>query len=107
MDIDLSNLSRQELLKLQRDIDKAIATFEERSKREALAELEARAKELGFSLSSLVGVSAPKTPKTRKAASAKYAHPENPSITWSGRGRKPQWFADAIANGKTPESMSV
>ncbi len=104
MNIDLSQMSRQDLLKLQRDIDKAIATYDERMKRDALAELEARAKELGFSLSTLVGISAP---KTRKAASTKYAHPENPSITWSGRGRRPQWFADAIAKGKTPESMSV
>ena len=51
MNIDLSQMSRQDLLKLQRDIDKAIATYDERMKRDALAELEARAKELGFSLS--------------------------------------------------------
>ena len=104
MTFDLTNLSRQELLKLQRDVEKAIATFEERSKRDALAALEAHAKELGFGLSELLGAS---STKTRKSASAKYAHPDNPSLTWSGRGRKPRWFSDAVSQGVSPESMAV
>lgn len=27
--------------------------------------------------------------------------------TWSGRGRRPQWLKDAIANGATPEQFKV
>ena len=25
--------------------------------------------------------------------------------TWSGHGRRPKWFIDAVANGKTPEQL--
>ena len=28
------------------------------------------------------------------AVKAKYAHPENTSLTWSGRGRTPKWVSD-------------
>ncbi|WP_424179079.1 H-NS family nucleoid-associated regulatory protein [Yoonia sp. TsM2_T14_4] len=46
--------------------------------------------------------------KTRRTYVApKYQHPENSSLTWSGRGRKPQWFHEALASGKTPEDLAV
>jgi len=44
---------------------------------------------------------------TRAPALAKYRHPENAAITWSGRGRKPQWFADHINGGKDPRELAV
>lgn len=27
--------------------------------------------------------------------------------TWTGHGKRPNWFKDAIASGKTPEELSV
>lgn len=104
MKIDLNALSLKELKLLQADITKAIADFDGRKKREAISQLEAKARELGFGLNELFGMS---VKKTRAPAATKYAHPENPDLTWSGRGRKPQWFAAAIASGKTPEELSV
>ena len=103
--IDLNALSLKELKQLQRDVDKAIASFEDRQKSEARAKLEEQARAMGFTLAELLeGV---ETKKTRAPAEAKYAHPENPSLTWSGRGRKPQWFNDAIAAGKTAEELAI
>ncbi|MBO9468145.1 H-NS histone family protein [Tropicibacter sp. R15_0] len=37
----------------------------------------------------------------------KYRHPENPALTWSGRGRKPKWFVEALEQGKTPEDLAI
>jgi DNA-binding protein H-NS len=34
---------------------------------------------------------------------ALYRHPENPGVTWSGRGRKPPWVKEAIAKGREAE----
>jgi len=102
--IDLNDLSLKELKQLQRDVEKAIGSYEDRQKAEARAELEVKAKEMGFTLAELMGIEGK---KTRVPKAAKYAHPENPSLTWSGRGRKPQWFTDALAAGKTPEDLSV
>jgi DNA-binding protein H-NS len=104
MPIDLDALSLKELKALEKELPKAIERNAERQKMEARLELDARAKELGYSLSELMDVS-PK--KARKTATAKFAHPDDRSITWTGRGRKPKWYADAVANGKTPEDLAV
>lgn len=103
-DIDLSDLSLSELKKLEKDIAKAIATFEERQKAEARAEAEAVAKKFGFALVDLVDAS---TPKKKVPPEAKYRHPENPALTWSGRGRKPGWISEGLAAGKTLADFAI
>ncbi|MCJ1900192.1 MULTISPECIES: hypothetical protein [Paracoccus] len=52
-DIDLNALSLAELKQLEKNVAKAIASFEDRRKAEAPAAAEAVAKEHGFSLSDL------------------------------------------------------
>lgn len=103
-DYDLEALSVSELKKMQKDVAKAISTYEDRQKGEARAEVEALARELGYSLAELVGTEAK---SSRLPAAAKYRHPENPALTWSGRGRKPQWFVEALAAGKTAEDLAI
>ena len=76
--IDLNSLSLAELKQLAKDVSKAVSGFEDRKKTEARAALEAHAKELGFTLSELVGNA---SGKMRSPATAKYRHPENASIT--------------------------
>lgn len=104
MDLDLNKLSLKELRDLQSQVAKAISGFEDRRKREALAELEEKAKAMGFSLAELTGVTAG---RKRSPSVAKYANPADKSDTWSGRGRKPRWFSDALAKGKKPEEMAI
>jgi DNA-binding protein H-NS len=103
-DYDLAALSLTELKKMQKDIAKAVSTFEDRQKAQARAKVEAFARDLGYSLAELVGAD---TKTSRAPAAAKYRHPENPALTWSGRGRKPQWFAEALSAGKTAEDMAI
>ena len=106
MTYELDGLSLKDLKKLEKDVAAAIASYETRAKAQALAELDAKARELGFSLAELTGAVVSVKGK-RAPASAKYRHPENSSETWSGRGRKPAWFAAAIAAGKTPDDLAV
>lgn len=103
-DTDLDSLSLKELKQLRKDIEKAIVSFEDRQKAEARSKVEELARELGFNLTELAGV---EVKKTRAPAQPKYRHPENSSLTWSGRGRKPQWYVDAIASGKTAEDLAI
>lgn len=106
MAMNLEALSLKELKDLQSQVTRAIATYEDRKKKEALAELEEKAREMGFSLAELTGLSVAKTRK-RAPAVAKYANPADKSDTWSGRGRKPRWFEAALKTGKTPEDMAI
>ena len=103
-DYDLEALSLSELKKMQKDVAKAIFTYQDRQKVEALAKVEAFARELGFSLAELVGT---ETKTARAPAPEKYRHPENPALTWSGRGRRPQWFVEALAGGGTAGDMEI
>ena len=103
-DLNLEALSLKELRQLQKDLAKAISTYEDRHKAEARTKLEAIAKEMGYSLADLIGVDAK---AIRAPAVAKYRHPDNAALTWSGRGRKPQWFADHINGGKDPRELAV
>jgi len=104
MAIDLDELSLAELKKLEKDVAKAIKGFEARQRAEALNAAEAAAREAGFSLSELMGgMKGASKPK----ASPKYRHPENPSLTWSGRGRQPAWFKEAIASGTETQQLLI
>ena len=47
-----------------------------------------------------------KTRRARKASVAKYKDAVS-GKTWSGRGRKPGWFVNALAEGKSLESMAA
>ena len=103
-DFNLEAMSLKELRQMQKDLGKAISTYEDRHKAEARAKLEAIAKEMGYSLADLIGTS---VKPTRAPAAAKYRHPENAALTWSGRGRKPLWFVAALDAGKSPEDLAV
>lgn len=107
MEIDLNSMSLRELKDLQVRVNRAVATYEDRRKKEALAELEDKARELGFSLSELLAAQSQRPVRTRAAGTAKFANPLDPSETWTGRGRKPKWFTDALAMGQSPEDMAV
>lgn len=102
--VDLNTLSLKELKDLQSQVAKAISGYEDRRKRDALAELEEKAKAMGFSLAELTGVTAG---RKRSPSVAKYANPANSADTWSGRGRKPRWFSEALARGGKPDDMAI
>ena len=105
MAINLDSMSLKELKDLQSQVTRTIASYEERKKKQALTELEEKARQMGFSLAELTGGAV----KTRKRAPAtpKYANPADKTDTWSGRGRKPRWFDAALKAGKSPEDLAI
>jgi len=102
--MDLNSLSLKELKELQAQVNKTINGYQERRKRETIAELEEIARARGFSLSELTGAA---PTRKRSPSVPKYANPANKADTWSGRGRTPRWFSEALAKGKKPESMAI
>jgi DNA-binding protein H-NS len=103
MSIDLNNMSKDELTKLIKDAEKALKTIETRRLSEAKKAAESAAKEYGFSLDELLG-----TPQKKGSKSEpKYKNPADPSQTWTGKGRKPNWVNDALAAGKSLDDMKI
>ncbi|MTH78234.1 H-NS family nucleoid-associated regulatory protein [Paracoccus aestuariivivens] len=102
MELDLEKLSLRELRDIRNKVEKAISTFEDRRKREALAAVENAAREFGFTFADLANAK-----PTRGKVAAKYADPSNPESTWTGRGRKPRWVVDALDAGKALEDLEI
>lgn len=102
--IDVEKLAIDELRTLAKDVQKAIDGYEARQRKEALAAAKAAAKQYGFELDELTS-SAPK--KAKAKVPPKYANPENPGLTWSGRGRKPAWVNEAIERGVPLEDLAI
>jgi DNA-binding protein H-NS len=102
--IDLEKLELDELKTLAKDIEKAIKRREADNLKKAREAAEAAARTYGYSLDEITGS---KTPRARTSSSAKYRNPEDPSQTWSGRGRQPQWYKDAMAAGRAPDELAA
>ena len=102
MTTELDAMSLRELRDLKNKVDRAISTFDDRRKREALAAAETAAREFGFNLADLTVAKA-----TRGKVAPKYANPQDPTQTWTGRGRKPRWVQDALDAGKSLENLEI
>lgn len=102
--IDLNEMSLDELKKHQKEVAKAIETFEERALKAARAEMDAIARQHGFTFDQVLA----KAPVIgRKPVAPKYANPADKTQTWTGRGRKPKWVVAALADGKTLEDLAI
>ncbi len=112
--INLRGMTRKELEKLRRDVDKALEKVEETEKKAALAAAEKAAREFGFSLAQLKEVAQPKTatakpakPDARKKVAPKYRNPADAAQTWTGRGRKPKWVEAHLASGGSLSDIEI
>ena len=103
--VDLSSLSLKELKQLQNDVAVALFNFEKRKKNEAKAAIEAIAREHGFKIEELIGEGT--TTRSKTTVAAKYANPENPELTWTGRGRKPKLVEAALDAGKSLDDLAI
>jgi DNA-binding protein H-NS len=45
--------------------------------------------------------------RARKASAGRAKFRDATGRTWTGRGRRPQWYIDALAAGKKPEDMMM
>lgn len=87
--MDIQSLTRDELLALQKDIEKRLVELDKENRKAALAAAEDAARALGFSLEELTSG---KGKATKAKGVAKYRDPET-GKEWSGRGRRPAWLA--------------
>ena len=88
---ELAALSLKELRALRERIDTAIAEREHHDRAEVKAKLAEMATKAGFTVNELFGGRGAK----RGPAAIKFRNPKDPSQTWTGRGRKPNWIVAA------------
>lgn len=104
----LTDMTRDALIELRVQIDTQLEKLDVQRKQDALKAVAEAAEKYGFSLDELATANR----LGRRSGSlmkgvAKYAHPDDKSKTWTGKGRKPKWFDQALAAGITPEQMEI
>lgn len=103
---DLSNFSLSQLRKLDAQV------AEELKKRHFLGISQAReqilhiAQSAGISVDELISGKRPRFSKGQPIP-AKYRHPKNPELQWSGRGRQPAWVKAWTASGKNLDEIKI
>ncbi|OVE50423.1 H-NS family nucleoid-associated regulatory protein [Chromobacterium violaceum] len=102
--MDLQALSFVELKDLLAQVQAEIGQREKAEKAEAKSKILELAKAHGLSLDELFKQA---ETKVKKPVEAKYRHPADASLTWSGRGRKPLWVQELLDQGKTLEELAI
>lgn len=104
-------MTRKELEKLRVDVDRELKRTIERDKKAAIAAAQKAARKHGFELSDITDepkVAKPKKKAAKKPpAASKYQHPDDPSKTWTGKGRQPNWIKEAEAVGKSRDEFLI
>ncbi len=96
----LQKMPLKELLALEAKITAAIDEKRVSERHEMRAKLEEMARSSGFSAAELFGGRKGKGSKV----APKYRNPKDPSQTWTGRGRRPNWMVEA---GGNPERFLI
>ncbi|WP_299961116.1 H-NS histone family protein [uncultured Roseobacter sp.] len=106
--INLEKMSIEELRAHERDVANAIAQAEKRTRADAVKAMKDAAAKFGYSVEELMdGKSPAKGAAKKNSTPPKYQHPENPAVTWTGRGRKPAWINDGLKAGKSLDDFLI
>jgi DNA-binding protein H-NS len=105
--VDLSKLSVEELETLVRDAQAEIVARKEAERERVLQQMRELAASLGMTLEDVLRMEKRSGGGGGGAVQAKYRHPDNPDLTWSGRGKRPAWVTEALASGKTMDDLAV
>ena len=99
----LEKMSYAELLKLQGQVEAAIAERRVSDAHETKEQLRQMAEKAGFDIKELYG----RRGSPKGTGVAKYRNPKDASQTWTGRGRKPNWLVDAVKKGAKIDSFAI
>jgi DNA-binding protein H-NS len=100
---EIERMTLRELQELELKVKKARATAQDRNRSELRRKIETMVADAGFKLTDIFGARGGKG----RTVAAKYANPDDPSETWTGRGRKPRWLTAKIQEGAKIEKFLI
>lgn len=104
--IELNNLSEDDLKLLMAKAERTLRERHQQRIHSLRKEAEELAASLNMSVAEVFGLS--KSSKlANKKLPPKYINPVNPAQTWTGRGKRPHWLADALARGESLDKFAV
>ncbi len=107
MAVDIKNLNHTQLNDL---ISKAQVRQTELRKEKVVKlreKVHALIKAEGYIFDDIFGAARGKTKRVTTPVAPKFRNPANPAQTWSGRGKRPHWFNDALKAGKKEKDLTI
>ncbi|ENV38955.1 H-NS histone family protein [Acinetobacter venetianus] len=105
---DISDLSVEDLKRLQAEAEALIASKKDQAIEDAYNQIIAIAEKVGFSVEELLEVGEQKRKKTtRKAVEPRYRNKNNTEETWTGRGKQPRWLVAELEKGAKLEDFLI
>ena len=102
--IDLTELSLSELVRIKKELPKAIIKAQKNEKKTLRKKIEALAAESGFQVEEIMGN---KPQKKRGKVKPKYENPDNTEQRWTGRGRRPLWVEQHLSEGGDMDDLLI
>jgi DNA-binding protein H-NS len=107
-EVNLAGFSTQELRQLARDVEQELNRRRAEDRKTALRGMKELAASYGFTVEEVLETALQSRRRAAAAsAEAKYRNPDNPDQTWAGRGRKPTWLVELLAQGTTLEELEA
>jgi DNA-binding protein H-NS len=102
--VNVERMTLKQIEVLEAQIAKAKSQARETSKAELKAKIDRLLEGSDFTIAELYGF---KSKGRRGKSAAKYANPDDPSQTWTGRGRKPNWLLVKLKKGASQEDFAI
>ena len=103
--VPVEKMSLKQIMALEAQIAEVKAKAEGEVKAELKAKIDALLAASGFTIGDLYPMAG--RGKGRSKSAAKYRNPDDPSQTWTGRGRKPNWLVARLKKGQKMESFAI
>ncbi|ATU46551.1 DNA-binding protein [Acinetobacter junii] len=105
---DISDLSVEDLKRLQAEAEALIASKKDQAIEDAYNQIIAIAENVGYSVEELLELGEQKRKKTtRKAVEPRYRNKNNAEETWTGRGKQPRWLVAELEKGAKLEDFLI
>lgn len=105
---DISDLSVEDLKRLQAEAEALIASKKDQAIEDAYNQIIAIAENVGYSVEELLELDEQKRKKTtRKAVEPRYRNKNNAEETWTGRGKQPRWLVAELEKGAKLEDFLI
>jgi DNA-binding protein H-NS len=105
--IDLGPYSIEQLNALIERTKKEIAYKERIRVQEVRNQIHKLASDLNMTVEDLLKLDLKKKKSAKPVGKIKYRNPANPSQTWTGRGKQPNWLKEAMEKGASKEEFAI
>lgn len=102
--VNLNDLSTTELRDLAQKLEMELGHRRSGDIRNAAAQMRELAASVGMTVEQVMAAGGT---QKKGGGVAKYQNPDDPSQTWTGRGKRPNWVHEALSRGKTLDDLRI